>query len=452
VSLPFLDLPIPSTAPDFGGFLGHRITIGTIFELHILLSGMVSGLTQLGPMCEWIAYFRGRKEYERLAHGTGLTLVYLFAFGAFTAILPVTVLLVLLWGKLWTIITTITFWPFVIESGSFLAMVTTTYAWYYTWPMMHGRFKPLHMMLGGLLVISSFVQVLMIDIVASYMLTPSTPLSPFQVFMNPTEVPLQAHRIVGNLAYVGYGVAAVGAFHLIRRRGKSLEDLAHFDWMTSFGMIWGTLLTLLQPAVGYSYAKEIQLHAYGAWYKMMLGDLSPAFLLQIFLLGLIFLVPQVYFHRRMHRLRARRVGLMRVLTFLLVITTIFAVLPSHFAFTFDQVQAEGLNRPFWEGGLLNPFGYMIPYKIAALTAMFVFSISGIWTYLRARRELELSPLSGSRPVWWEKAMPIVSLFLVATMIVLMGFIRENGRFPNGVAGEVQLHGQQTINQGFGGFP
>jgi hypothetical protein len=456
--LPFLDVAIPETSPHWGGFLGHRVTIGTIFEIHILLSGLVSGLTQLGPISEWVGYFRGRREFDRLAHGSALALIYLFAFGAFTAILAVSVLLVVLWGRLWSIITTITFWPFMIESGSFIAMVTTTYAWYYTWPMMEGAFKPLHMMIGGILVISSFVQVLMIDIVASYMLTPSTPFDPFRVFLNPTEVPLQAHRIVGNLAYAGYAFAAVGAFHLFRRRGKSPEDQAYYEWMTSFGMIWGTLFTLLQPAVGWSYAKEIQLHAYGAWYKMMLGDLSPAFLLQIFVLGLIFLAPQVYFHTRMARIGVRGAGAMRVLTWLLIVTTVFAMLPAHFAFTFDQVQAEGLNRPFWEGGLLNPFGYMIPYKVAALTAMFTFSLTGLWLYLRGLRGMEFSPLSVAGRAWLEKSAPFVSMFLVMIMIVLMGFIRENSRFPNGIAGQVQLHGQQSISQpavtgqGLTGFP
>lgn len=444
--LPFLDVSIPSNAPNLGGFLGHRIAIGTVFEIHILLSGLVSGLTQLGPIAEWIGYFRGRKEYERLAHGTGLTLIYLFAFGAFTAILLVSILLVALWGHLWSIITTITFWPFMIESGSFLVMVTTTYVWYYTWSVLDGRYKPLHMMIGGLLVVGSFVQVLMIDIVASYMLTPSTPFDPFRVFMNPTEVPLQAHRIIGNLAYVGYAYAAVGAFHLLRHRGKLPEDLAHFDWMVSFGMLWGTVMTLLQPAVGWSYAKEIQLHAFGAWYKMMEGDLSPAFLLQIFVLSLLYLVPQFYFQRRLERIGARGAGVMRILTFLLVVTTIFAILPAHFAFTVDQVQAEGLNRPFWEGGLLNPFGYMIPYKVGALTALFTFSATGLWVYLRGLRRLEFSPVSAARQVWWEKSLPLVSMFLVMIMIVLMGFIRENSRFPNGIAGQVQLHGQQSISQ------
>ena len=37
-------------------------------------------------------------------------------------------------------------------------------------------------------------------------------------------------------------------------------------------------------------------------------------------------------------------------------------------------------------------------------------------------------------------------------IVLMGFIRENGRFPDGIAGQVDLHGQQTITQSSQPFP
>jgi cytochrome d ubiquinol oxidase subunit I len=444
-------LPTPPHAPDFGGLLGHRIAIGSVFEIHILIAGAVSGATQLGPITEWLGYLRKSERYDRLAHAMAKFTIYYFAIGTFFATLLISVLLVILWGRLWTIVTSITFWPFVIEAVTFLLQVAGAYLWYYTWDRMR-PYKPLHIAIGLFLAIDSFVQVLMIDIVASYMLTPTQPGDPIQVFLNPTEVPLQIHRIVGNLAYVGFGIAAVAGF--LHLRTKDPLRRAFLDWAGSYGLLWGIGMTLLQPAVGYEYAKEIQLHAYGAWYKMMWGDLSPEFLLQIFILGLLFLVPNVYFQRRLARAHARGAGVLRLLTILLVVTTVFAVLPYHMAFTFDQVQAEGLNRPFWQGGLINPFAAMIPYKIAALTAFVVFSLIGLHVYTRGLPKIDW----GGAARLSEQGMLLISLVLVSTMIVLMGFIRENSRFPYGIAGQVQLQGQQSApqstltDQGLSAFP
>ena len=56
----FLEIPLPSTSPDFGGLLGYRIAIGSMFVLHILISGAVSGATQLGPFLQWVGWMRRR--------------------------------------------------------------------------------------------------------------------------------------------------------------------------------------------------------------------------------------------------------------------------------------------------------------------------------------------------------------------------------------------------------
>ena len=133
--------------------------------------------------------------------------------------------------------------------------------------------------------------------------------------------------------------------------------------------------------------------------------------------------------------------MLRLLTILLLVATVFGVLPYHLAFTFDQVQAENLNRPFWEGGLINPFAAMIPYKIAALTAFVLFSLIGLHVYMRGLPKV----VWGGAARISEQGMLMVSLLLVSTMIVLMGFIRENGRFPDGIAGQVQLQGQQSTS-------
>ncbi len=433
-----LAIQLPPHSPEFGGLLGQRIAIGSSFEAHILIAGLVSGASQLGPITEWVGYMRRRPEYDRLAHGIARFLVYYFSIGAAIAILVITALLTGLWGSVWAIINRVGFWPFFIEAWTFFLMVVGSYLWYYTWDLLRD-YKGLHMAFGGLLAVASFVQVMMIDVIASYMLTPSQPNNPLRVFLNPTEYPLQIHRTVANLAYMGFAVAAFAGFRYLR--SKDAAKRAFFDWAGSYGMIWGIGMTLMQPIVGYSYAKEIQLHAYGAWYKMMQGTLSSEFLGQIFLLGLMFLAGSYYFWRRLHASNAPNQGLLGLLTVLLAVTTVFATLPAHLAFTYNQVLASGKDRPFWEGGWVNPFAAMIPYKVGALIAYSVFAIAGLYWYLRGQREVVWGT---ARAV--EQWVLIASVFMVAAMIVLMGFIRENSRYPDVIAGQVQLSHQQVLSQ------
>src|SRR5438046_6003085 len=113
-------------------------------------------------------------------------------------------------------------------------------------------------------------------------------------------------------------------------------------------------MTLLQPLVGYSYAKEIQLHAYGSWYKMMFGTLSPVFLWQITLLGIMFITATLYFARRLRTDGARGAGMLRAMSVAMVLTTLLAARPYRLGLTYASVAAAWLSRPFWDGGLIHP--------------------------------------------------------------------------------------------------
>jgi cytochrome bd ubiquinol oxidase subunit I len=432
-------LQLPDQGPAFGGQVGYRLAIATIFEAHILISGLVSGLTMFGPIAEWVGWMRRRPQYDRLSHGAGRFLVFYFGFGAATAILPITILLPALWGRFWSVLSRWQFWPFYVEAWTFVLMVVTAYLWYFTWDQLGGAFKPLHIALGGILAIASFVQVAMIDVVASNMLTPAQPATGIAQFLNPTSYPLQIHRTIANLAYAGYAIAGFAAFRYLRARTD--ERRAFWDWAGSLGVIWGVALTLIQPVIGYDYAKEIQLHTYGSWYRMMRGDLGPAFLVQIFLLGLMLLLPAWYFWHRLRSADGRGSRLLRALVWLLAATTVFAALPYQFANSLDQVQATGMNRPFWDGGLINPLGAMIPYKILALIAYTVLAVAAIVWYVRRMPGIEWGRAGRA-----EQRLLMVSAVMTMAMIVLMGFIREDSRVPDLVAGQLQLQGQQTVQE------
>jgi cytochrome bd ubiquinol oxidase subunit I len=427
-------LAFSSQAPDtgVGTSLVLSAVIGTVMTAHILTSGLISAAGQLGPIVELVGYVRRRPEYDRLARGMARYLVFYFAISSALAFLAVTVLLTGLAGAFWTAIVRVAWWPLVVELFAFLFEVVFAYLWYYSWDALRER-RGLHLSLGGLLLLADVLQVLMINLVASYMLTPAPAGDLFQVVLNPTFYDLQVHRLVANLAYVGYLVAAVGGVMYLRRRDPL--DRAFWDWAGSFGMVVGTAMTLIQPLIGYSYAKEIQLHSYDAWYRMMLGPLSTVFLWQITLLGMMFLVAVLYFARRLRSESIPGGGWLLLISALLLVTTILAAQPYQLAFTYQDVLAAGRNRPFWNGGLINPLGAMVPWKILALGGYTTFTAAALVWYLRGVR---LVTWGNARP--GEQRLLVISLAMTVAMIITMGFIRENGRAPD------LIYGQMTYRQ------
>jgi cytochrome d ubiquinol oxidase subunit I len=430
-----LAFDLPSLPPDHaaGTTVWLSVVIGSAFTLHILTSGLISAGGQVGPVAEWIGWMRRRADYERLARGIAKYVALYFAISSALAFLLVTVLLVGMAGQFWTTITRITFWPLTVELFAFLFEVALAYLWWYSWDALSGPLKPLHLALGGLLILVDFLQVLMINVLASYMLTPGLPSDPVRVIVNPSFYELQIHRIVANIAYLGFFIGAIAAWRY--RRARTVEDRAHWDWAGSLGVLVGTVMTLLQPIVGYSYSKEIQLASYRAWYDMMLGDLSNLFLFQIVLLGLMFAVPTLYFARRLGSEGVREHRLVELLALGLVATTAFAGIPYHLAWNYQDVQAAGLARPVWDGGRIIPFAAMLPWKVLALIAYSGLTLWAIVWYLRGMRRITWGRAGHS-----EQRLLGVAAVLTVLMIITMGFIREHGRSPD------LIYGQMGIDQ------
>ncbi len=426
-------LSLPSSPPFPNTTLWMSVVIGTIAELHIATAGLISAGGQFGPLIELVGWVRRRADYDYLARGIGKALAIAFAFTSVIPFIFVTVALTGFGGHFWTTIVRIFWVPLVIELFSFLFEVLLVYLWYYTWDVLSGRYKPLHIALGLLLILDDFLQVLMINTIASYMLTPGSapPSDIFLTIVNPTFYELQVHRIIANLAFLGYAIGAYAGWRFLRNR--DVQQRARWDWMGSFGILWGTIFTLFQPIVGYSYAKEIQLSSYSAWYRMMLGELSNFFLFQILLLGIMFSVGGFYFASRLRHAAAPGRRITRLLCWGLVASTVLAALPYQFAISFDNIRGTSWDKPFWQGGLINPFGAMIPYKVLALMGLTFFTLFIVFFYLRGLRYTTWGEVS--RRAQW---LLMISVVLVTVMIVLMGFIRENGRSPDLIFGQMSI--------------
>jgi hypothetical protein len=129
-----------------------------------------------------------------------------------------------------------------------------------------------------------------------------------------------------------------------------------------------------------------------------------------------------------------------VVLVVLVLATLLAATPARFANSYPEIGA-GQLKPWWDGGLLNPIGTMIPNKIVALLAMMFCALVSVTGLLRAHSRRELRWGDASRRSQWL----LVGLTLtVSSMMIVMGVIREHSRQPFLINGEMTIQGQQIV--------
>ncbi|MBV8446212.1 MAG: cytochrome ubiquinol oxidase subunit I [Candidatus Dormibacteraeota bacterium] len=467
--------------PVGGNLVTNGLLVAIVILAHIQISAYLIGASTLAIISESVSLVRQRRgagglgdaRHDRLAHGLVKTSVYVFSFGSALAIFFMVFVLSSVWGKFFVTFQSVTFWSFFLEALAFFVEVALIYTVYANWQRLanHRRAR-----LGLLILLNldMWWQMWFIDVVASFMLTPNGgDVNYLNQILNPTQIPLDIHRTVGNIAFTGAVVAGVAAFKYLRatRRLEAAQrtialgatpapsvgamssaalaaepheaaEARYWDWVAQWGVLFLLGFTLLQPWIGYSYAKEVQLHAYASWFDMMFGSISNVFLVQITLLGTIFTLSAAYFWRRMKAAEAPHHRRQGVLVLLLALTTLWAAQPAWFAWTYDQVVAEHLNYPWWQGGLLNPIGNFIPYKVGALFAMVFFGLWAITSYLRAYAREELpSGRTGRRAQWLLVGLTVVT----SVMMIVMGIIREHSRQPYLVNGEITISNQQITN-------
>ena len=463
--------PIPTSV------LGGSIAVAFVALIHIQIATFITGASFLMCVSEGISIARGDERHERLTGGLMTGIAYTFAFGSALAIFWVIFILLGMWGTFFIALARITFWVFVFEAGLFVTEILLIYTLYANWARLRAYRKVRFGMLI-LLAVTLWLQQFMIDVVASYMLTPNGgDTNQLAQVLNPTDLPLTIHRTVGNIAWAGAIIAAVAGFRYIRAKRREADvrvndpesarsvgamsatwftgslpaDAAHlaassriafYDWAGMWGAVWAIGLTLFQPWIGYSYAKEIQLHAYPAWYRMMFGELSNVFLVQITLLGLIFIFGTVYFWRRMRASETRGQRTQVLMLVLLVLATLLAAVPARFGNTLPEIISAHLDRPWWDGGLLNPIGTMIPNKIIALLVMMLAGLVSVTSLVRAHSNHEIRWGDATRRSQWALVLLGVT---VSAMMIVMGVIREHARQPYLINAEMTIHGQQIVN-------
>lgn len=412
--------------------------VGLLMLVHVQFAAFQQGGYIILAVTDFLGWKRHNPDYDQFSKGLVTTLGATFAFGAALAIFAVMILFLGLWSHFFVTLTRILFWPLVVEAFAFVGEIVCLYPLYARWDRF-GKVRGLRVGMELLLFINASIQMLMIDVVASYMLTPRPTFNLPLILLNPTMIPLEIHRFVGNIAFAGAMIALVAGLRLLWRRRPG-QNRAHLDWMGHYGLIWAVGFTIAQPLVGWEYAKEIQLHAYASWYAMMLGDLSVAFLFQVFLLGLIFTGGIFYLWRRV-RASGFRSPALAVCTALSFCAWLLISTPSSLAWSYEDVFAANAATPIWDGGLQIPWGAMIPWKLTALVAFTGVTIVALTIYLKH--------VSRGRLHWGEvgrgQALALVSVGVAISLIMaLMGYIREDARGPFLITNRMLIDQQQNF--------
>ncbi len=435
---PFLlgaSAPVLSKIPISTGVATALVAL--LMLTHIQFAAFQQGGYLILAVSDFMGWKRKDERHNRFAHGLLICLGATFAFGSALAIFAVMILFLGLWSVFWDTIFRVLFWPMFVEAISFVGEIICLYTLYSQWQRL-GGVRGLRVGLELLLFVNAQIQMFCIDVMASYMLTPRPSSDLALDIFNPTMIPLEIHRFVGNIAFAGAMIALVGGVRILWSKGSTSR--AYADWMGHYGLVWAIGFTIAQPLVGWEYAKEIQLHAYASWYSMMLGGLSVAFLFQVFLLGAIFTVGIYYLWRRV-RAGGVRAPALAVCTGISLAAWLLISTPSSLAWSYEDVFAANANVPIWQGGLLIPWGEMIPFKLVALIAFTGVAIVAITVYLKHLSRGHLTWGSAGRG---QAVALIVVGVAVSLIMALMGYIREDSRSPFLITDQMLINQQQNF--------
>lgn len=413
-----------------------RLTIAAAALTHALCATFIVGSSLIGAATETIGHLTHNPRFERLSRLIAFTLIFTTAGVSFLGVTLVFVLNIF-WPQFWSILFHIMFWPLLLEASFFLAEAVFAYAWYYSWDWSNeqpGR-KRWHLVFGWAAAASSLIAMLMIDIVASYMLTPRPPDDTWAKLFNPTMMYLDTHRIVGNLTWTGFGLAALSAGGFLRSHQQ--EDRTFYRWAGGVCFTIGFGALLIMPAIGYQYLLRIRHVEPQAFYTLMLGPRSWLFDLVALLYSLLLVVGSLYIWRNLRSTGAEGSTARLVLPISLVIVTAAGIV---FSLPYHLQHIPGLHVV--TDRVINPLGKMQPNKYFAITFLVLFGLLN-WTYfLRS---------FGKRLPWWhsgasgrqDRRTPtlLIALSLCAMLMMLtMGWARETARAYNGYL----IYGQMTL--------
>ncbi len=363
------------TPPVDFSYTGNRTAVWIVAQLHTLFGAFVLGAPIFIVISEWLGYRKQDLRYDRLAKEVTKVTVILFSMTALTGGLFIFVLLAAYpqfttWFINQFYLVFAVFYPLLFISGAIVL-----YTYFYMWDAWKGEKKGRHIALGVLLNLIGMTLLFVIDGPTSFMNTPvkADGLSPqdllatatlWDKIANQTWMPLNLHRIDGNVAFGGFVTGLIGAYMYMG--AKSQEERAYYDWMGFSGNLIAVGATLFQPFTGLLLAYEMCDYDFSFCPYMMADQLSMFFEMQGAMIGLMFLAINYYVWLSLKRIE----GVEKVR-----ITILAPVVMVAFPFVMMVVMnyywiPDPMSLAFLLPLALSPFlGRFIPFTVSARTVI-----------------------------------------------------------------------------------
>ncbi|MBK8379904.1 MAG: cytochrome ubiquinol oxidase subunit I [Nitrospira sp.] len=301
----------PSAPPVEFPYTGNRTAVWIVAQLHILFAGFILGAPIFVVISEWLGYRKQDPRYDRLAKEVTKVTVILYSMTALTGGLFIFVLLAT-YPQFTTWLINHFFLIFaVVYPLLFIGETIILYMYFYTWDAWKGEKKARHIALGVLLNLIGSITLFVIDGPTSFMNTPvrAEGVSPAEFLataslwdkvFNYSWMPLNLHRLVGNVTFGGFIAGLIAAYMFMG--SKKEEERAYYDWMGFVGNMIGVGALLFLPFMGYLLSYDLCDYDASICPYMMADQLSMFFEMQGAMVGLIFLASNYYIWLSMKRI------------------------------------------------------------------------------------------------------------------------------------------------------
>lgn len=303
----------PAPPPVEFPYTGNRTGVWIVAQLHILFAAFILGAPIFAVVSEWLGYKNQDPKYDRLAKEITKVTVILYSMTALTGGLFIFVLLATYPAFTTWLIQHFFLIFAVIYPLLFILETIVLYAYFYSWDSLKGKNKARHIALGVLLNIIGTVTLFVIDGPTSFMNTPAKSAEGVSLIQfvqsaglwdkvaNYSWMPLNLHRLVGNVTFGGFIAGLVAAYMYMG--AKTDEDRSYYDWMGFVGNMIGVGALLFLPFMGYLLAYELCDYDASICPYMMADQLSMFFEMQGAMVGLIFLASNYYIWLSMKRIQ-----------------------------------------------------------------------------------------------------------------------------------------------------
>jgi hypothetical protein len=386
---------IPNAPTGEFPYTGNRTAVWIVAQLHILFAGFILGAPIFVVISEWLGYRKQDARYDRLAKEVTKVTVILYSMTALTGGLFIFVLLAT-YPQFTTWLINHFFLIFaVIYPLLFIGETIVLYLYFYTWDAWKAEKKARHIALGVLLNIIGTVTLFVIDGPTSFMNTPAKAAeglslveyiqtaSLWDKVYNYSWMPLNLHRLVGNVTFGGFIAGLIAAYMYLG--SKSDQERSYYDWMGFVGNLIGVGALLFLPFMGYLLAYELCDYDASICPYMMADQLSMFFEMQGAMVGLIFLASNYYIWLSMKRIEGVERVRMTVLTPIVMIVLPFAMTFAWTIFPAPDPRSLGILlplvlSPLILGRIIPPLGRLTVSSRAVIKVGFLMVVVGnaIW--------------------------------------------------------------------------